>query len=429
MSSSALRVLYLTPPAQAGAGLAAQSFVAEEIQAIQGCNVEPFVLTDEIEGERNIDGVELVGLRRGGASSLATAALAGLRHPRLLTNVLRASASRRDVIHALRIEDAAATLVQSEKIDVIHSHFGWPAGFGGSLAAQATGTPLVTSVRGTDVLLRPEIGYGLRRDPSYDVAFRHLLRRASTILTATSFMRAETLALGGSPDRVRLLDKGVNTEAFRPSADRAVLKASLEISGPMVIAAGALKKRKGFDVLIDALSRLTTRATVVICGDGEELGPLMQQAASAGLTGQVRFAGNVSRAQIPDYFPAADVFVHAAELEAAGNVVLEALASGCGVVVTDSGGPGEYVEDGVTGFVVPVGDAAGLADRIERLLSTPDLRARFARAGRRRVEERHRYSRMMGDLRDLYRELCRPVPPALSAPVHALHPGGGEARQ
>lgn len=425
MSASSLRVLYLTPPAQAGAGLAAQSFVAEEIKAIRGCNVEPFVLTDEIEERRNIEGVVLVGLQRGGPSSLATAALAGLRHPRLLTEVFRASASRRDVIHALRIEDAAAALVQSEKIDVIHSHFGWPAGFGGSLAAQATGTPLVTSVRGTDVLLRPEIGYGLRLDRSYDAAFRRLLRRASAILTATSFMRAETLALGASPDRVRLLDKGVNTEAFRPSADRTALKASLDISGPMVVAVGALKRRKGFDVLIDAVSRLATQATVVICGDGEELRPLRQRAVDAGLTEQVRFAGTVSRAEIPDYFAAADVFVHAAELEAAGNVVLEALASGCSVVVTDSGGPGEYVEDGVTGFVVPVGDAAVLADRIERLLSMPDLRVRFAQEGRRRVEERHRYPRMMSDLCDLYRELCRPVPPGLATPVHALHPGGG----
>jgi len=101
--------------------------------------------------------------------------------------------------------------------------------------------------------------------------------------------------------------------------------------------------------------------------------------------------------------------VHAAELEAAGNVVLEALASGCGVVVTDSGGPAEYIEDGVAGFVVPVGDAASLANRVETLLSTPGLRDRLAGEGRRRVEERHRYSRMMSDLRDLYEQVCVPA--------------------
>jgi glycosyltransferase involved in cell wall biosynthesis len=402
-------VLYLTPPARGGTGLATQSFVAEEIQAIRRCNVVPLVLSDEIDARKWVDGVEVVGLPRRGVSALSTAALVGARHAPLLTAALHASSSKRDVVHALRLEEAAATLVRREHVDVIHSHFGWPAGFGGSLAAQVTGTPLVTSIRGTDILLRPQIGYGLRRDPAYDVALRHLLRRASAILTATAFMRAETVALGARPDRVRLLDKGVDTDAFRPRGDRATAKSRLGIAGPMVIAVGTLKKRKGFDLLVDALSQITTPATLVICGDGEELGPLQQQAAAAGLTGRVRFAGNVSRAEIPDYFAAADVFVHAAELEAAGNVVLEALASGCGVVVTDSGGPAEYVEDGVNGFVVPVGDATSLASRVETLLSTPELRERLADEGRRRVEERHQYSRMMSDLRDVYDQVSVPV--------------------
>src|SRR6185436_4943245 len=107
------------------------------------------------------------------------------------------------------------------------------------------------------------------------------------------------------------------------------------------------KKRKGFDVIIDAVSRLQAPVTLVICGEGEERTALERQAEAHGVAGRVRFAGNVPRADIPRFFAAADIFVHAAELEAAGNVVLEALASGCGVVVTDSGGPSEYVEDGV----------------------------------------------------------------------------------
>ena len=121
----------------------------------------------------------------------------------------------------------------------------------------------------------------------------------------------------------------------------------------MVIAVGTLKKRKGFDLIIEALSRIATSATLVICGEGEELGTLRQQANAAGLTERVVFTGNVGRAAIPDYFAAADVFVHAAELEAAGNVVLEALASGCGVVVTDSGGPARTSRTARTGSLCP----------------------------------------------------------------------------
>jgi mannosyltransferase len=103
------------------------------------------------------------------------------------------------------------------------------------------------------------------------------------------------------------------------------------------------------------------------------------------------------------------VFVHAPQLEAAGNVILEAQASGAAVIVTDSGGPAEYVEDGVTGFVIPVGDAGALASRLQALLSCPSLAARLADAARHHIEQRHGYSRMMADLRAVYDTARQPA--------------------
>jgi glycosyltransferase involved in cell wall biosynthesis len=103
------------------------------------------------------------------------------------------------------------------------------------------------------------------------------------------------------------------------------------------------------------------------------------------------------------------VFVHAAELEAAGNVVLEALACASAVVVTDSGGPGEYVDDGVNGFVIPVGDSRALADRLSMLLDNAALRDRMGRAARARVKQRHAYPRMMAGLRAVYDEIASPA--------------------
>ena len=61
-----------------------------------------------------------------------------------------------------------------------------------------------------------------------------------------------------------------------------------------------------------------------------------------------------------------------------------------------------YVEDGVTGFVVPVGDTGALAARIGALLSNPPLAARLGQAARERVESRHDYSRMMAAVRGVY---------------------------
>ena len=72
---------------------------------------------------------------------------------------------------------------------------------------------------------------------------------------------------------------------FRPHLERDAVKARLGIAAPMVIAVGTLKKRKGFDVIIDALARVTIPATLVICGDGEERAALRERAEAAGVPG------------------------------------------------------------------------------------------------------------------------------------------------
>ena len=74
--------------------------------------------------------------------------------------------------------------------------------------------------------------------------------------------------------------------------------------------------------------------------------------------------------------------------------------------MTDSGGPGEYVDDGVNGFVIPVGDSQALADRLALLLDNSALRDRMGRTARARVERRHAYPRMMAGLRAVYDEIA-----------------------
>ena len=82
-------------------------------------------------------------------------------------------------------------------------------------------------------------------------------------------------------ERVRVLDKGVDTDAFAPRGDREAIKARLGISGPMVIAVGALKKRKGFDVLIEAMTRITSGNAGHLRRRGRAAA-LQQQADAAG---------------------------------------------------------------------------------------------------------------------------------------------------
>jgi teichuronic acid biosynthesis glycosyltransferase TuaC len=392
-----MRVLHLAPPSTSPNGLTAHSFIDEEILALHRAGATAFILSDATVLPAACDDVRLLAVRPGAEIGEVVATLRfGAGHPGVWLPAAMLSA--RETFHVLRIERAAARAIVDHRIDLVHSHFGWPGGFGGTLAAAHAGVPLVASLRGMDLLAQPQIGYGLRLEACYRAALRRLLARAARTLYATEFMRREGIAAGAPPKRTVLIRKGVDLNRFRPAPDRAAARAKLGIVTPLILGVGTLSRRKGYHTLIDAAAVLKDMAwTLVLCGDGPERQPLERRAAMLGIAERVRFAGTLGRDDIARFFAAADVFVHPASLEAAGNVVLESLASGCPVICTDSGGPPEYVSAGDTGYIVPVGDARLLASRLRLLLQDTAHSSRMSAAARSTAEARYSYARMTSD--------------------------------
>lgn len=377
-----MRVLHLAPPSRCPDHLTAHSFIDEEIVALRDAGVECLTLPpDESAHWRD----------RGAAIALAICRAASWRVPLAL--------ALGEAMHAIRLEVTAARLVRERQVEVIHSHFGWPAGFGGAIAAAIADVPLVASLRGMDLLSAPEIGYGLRRSRAYDAALGQLLQTAARTLYATEYMRREGIAAGAPADRATVVRKGVDSSRFRPGASHREV--------PVVLAVGTLSPRKNLRLVLDALARIGDLPwTFVIVGDGAERAALEARAIDLGIGARVRFAGTISRAAIGGYFASADVFVHAAVVEAAGNVILEALAAACPIVCTDAGGPTEYVRDGETGFVVPMGDAQAMSRRLRQLLASAALRCSMAHSARVSATREFAYNRMIGDLIRIYGEVA-----------------------
>jgi teichuronic acid biosynthesis glycosyltransferase TuaC len=389
-----MRVLHLAPPSTSLDGLTAHSFVDEEIVALHRAGATAFIVSDAIACPQVRDGIDLLAVRPGSEVTevVATLRFAARRaHLWLPTAMLGA----RETFHILRIERAAARAIVDHGIDLVHSHFGWPGGFGGVLAAAHADVPLVASLRGMDLLVRSQIGYGLRIDPLFRAALHRLLPRAARTLYATEFMRREGIAAGAPRNRTVVIRKGVDVNRFRPAPDRAAARAELGILTPLILAVGTLSPRKSYHTLIDAAALLKDLPwTLMLCGDGPQREPLERLATTLGIGDRVTFAGAVSRDDIASFFAAADVFVHPAAIEAAGNVILESLASGCPVICTDSGGPSEYVSDGQTGYIVRVGATHPLASRLRLLLQDTAHRACMSAAARTVAEERYSYTRM-----------------------------------
>ncbi len=169
---------------------------------------------------------------------------------------------------------------------------------------------------------------------------------------------------------------------------------------------GRLVSVKGADLAIEALRRLRERGvdtTLSICGDGPERDTLERQVQAADLEGAVTFEGWTDPDELADRYGRAELLLVPSRYEPFGIVALEALASGCPVVATETGGLPEAVGD--CGLLVPPDDAEDLADATERALRS-DVRDNLRAAMPAHVN-RHRVDRIATEYLHLLRRVVR----------------------
>jgi glycosyltransferase involved in cell wall biosynthesis len=193
-------------------------------------------------------------------------------------------------------------------------------------------------------------------------------------------------------DRVVVIVNGVDLTEYRPEVSGAGIRTELGwTSRPLIAAISRLDPEKGHATLLEAMRRVLIRcpaARLVIAGRAA-VDPTGRHAAlqrhieELGLGKVVRLVG--FRRDIPELLAAADICVLPASAEACGRVLLEAMAMATPVVATASGGTPEIVRDGVTGILVPPGDAGAMATALENLLQDPTRAGSMGAAGRERA--------------------------------------------
>jgi len=294
-----------------------------------------------------------------------------------------------DVVAVARLARAYASC----HADLAHLHTGratWLGGWG----ARWCGLPAVTTRR-MDRRVRP----GWRTQTIYE--------RLTGAVGAISPGVVRCLEAGGVPaERIELIPSAVDAERLRPVRDRSDVRAELgtEDGAIVFVALGALVRRKGLDVLLDAVARLDLEPpwALWIAGDGPEREDLARRIAALGapLGRRVRLLGQ--RADVGDLLAAADALVLPSRAEGLGVAALEAMAAGRPVVATSVGGLGDAVVDGETGLVVPPDDPDRLAGALARLLRDPELGARLGRGGPARIAERFSPAAMVDAYVKLY---------------------------
>lgn len=286
-------------------------------------------------------------------------------------------------------------------IQIVHSHDYKTDLLAWLLGRQAGIIPLATAHGWT--------GHSLRERLVYYPANKRLLARFPLVLAVSSEIRAEIMAAGASPDRVRVLLNGIDHTAFRRDpAIVAVARRQLGLpdNARVVGAVGRLEPQKRFDLLIDAFGLVRRRSPdlhLLIAGEGSQRPALEAQIQAHNLGETCRLLGHV-----PDVVPlhhALDVFVQSSDYEGTPNAVLEAMALETPIVATDVGGTAQICRPDIDGTIVPRGDVAQLAAALEATLTDADARIGRVAAARQRVEHELSFERRVRALEDIYETL------------------------
>ena len=283
-------------------------------------------------------------------------------------------------------------------VDHMHVHFANRAAHTALFLKEISGIPFSVTAHGQDFM----------KDLGSDELLREICDAAEFVAAETDYSRE--LLRRRCPDsaaKIHRVYNGIDLERFPIP--------SLTTSNPVphIVSIGRLVAFKGFEDLIDACAELQHRGVDFICeiiGDGLLREALQAKIERLDLPSRVHLLGSLSQDAVLEKLQAADLFALPSTTDAKGatdvfpTVILEAMASARPVVSTRLAGIPELVLDGETGILVSPGHPSGLTEALAQLLRDPELRLRYGRAGRARIEHHFRIENTVAPLVELFQK-------------------------
>jgi len=193
-------------------------------------------------------------------------------------------------------------------------------------------------------------------------------------------------------DKVSTIFNAINTERFKPNEEqRQRIRATYSIreDEKLLLMAAIVHKQKGMHLGVEAFHEIkknfpTTKLMIV--GDGPDLRHLKEKTQREEISNDVIFCGGVSNKEIHAYYNAADIFLNPTlRLEGLPINTLEAMACGKPVIISRGGGTLSTIEEGVSGFFIPLGDVSALTQRTMTLLEDSSLAEKMGANSRKRA--------------------------------------------
>jgi glycosyltransferase involved in cell wall biosynthesis len=305
-------------------------------------------------------------------------------------------------VHALAQQARLARHVARRNIHIVHAY-----NFYGNVfaipPARIVAPVVIASIRDCAPYLTPM----QKRVQRYACQF------ADRILVNADAVRDWLVNDGYDPSKITIIRNGVDLSRFDAPPEPVRLRRELGLADdtPIVAVVSRLTPLKGLEQFLEAAAAVSARmpdARFLVVGETNPahrayLTELQQHAERLGMADRVIFTG--LRTDVPGLLASVNVSVMPSLNEALSNVLLESMAAGAPTVATRVGGTPEALVDGVTGLLVPPGDAPALTEAIVRMLENPSMAAQLGRAARQRIADTFSVTRMVNATEDIYLEL------------------------
>lgn len=276
--------------------------------------------------------------------------------------------------------------------DLIYSHY-WLSGEVACIARSNLQAPWAHTAHTLGLVKNRNLAAGARPEPPLRIRVEgEIAREADKLIVSTADEGQDLVtSYGADPAKVSVVPPGVDLVTFRPIDRKQALRRIGYEGTRLLLFVGRLERLKGIEVAIRAMALLNDRnhsdVRLLVLGedsrdsDESEKERLKALALQLGVRHRIDFGGSVPHGDLPYYYSAAEMCVMPSHSESFGLVGLEAQACGCPVVASDVSGLRSVVRNEVTGYLIDGPDAAMYAERIGRLLASPELARQMGRRG------------------------------------------------
>jgi len=274
-------------------------------------------------------------------------------------------------------------LVKKIKPDVLNGHWAPSYGF---YSAMTFFHPFLLTVWGSDVLLMPKRAMIAKKTAEL------ALKKADLVMVDSEVQRTEAVKLGCNPGKIVSFPWAVDLNKFNSEVKGEEVRKKLAVEGnPVIFCARQHEEKYGVEYFIESIPYVVKKVPdtrFVIGGVGPLTEKYVKKVEEKGLSKYVRFVGRISHEEMPEYMAASDVYVSPSFSNGSSATLLEAMACGKPVVVSDILGNREWVENGENGFTVPIRDPYAIASAIINLLKDNKLMSFFGRRNQEVVRKR-----------------------------------------